>query len=234
MTLDIVIIVTAYLLGSVPFALVIGKGLYGVDVRTRGSGNIGTTNVFRVLGRKAGVLVFIGDLGKGFLPVFFAAYLLNPAWGDLTVVLAAAAAIAGHNWSIFLRGHGGKGVATGGGAVLAMMPLLFLLALAIFWVVLLIDRRVSVASLSAAAGLAAATLATGQPPEYVFFTIAGAAVVFYAHRSNLRRIAAGEEPRVDLSPRRQPAAGGNEEPPAPAGAEEPAAVPDFNWEDPEP
>jgi glycerol-3-phosphate acyltransferase PlsY len=198
MILAAVLIAIAYLLGSVPFALVVGKGIFRVDVRKGGSGNIGTTNVFRVLGTKAGLLVFAGDFAKGFLPVFAAAHIFELDNAALVTVLVAGAAIAGHNWSIFLRGRGGKGVATGGGAVLAMMPWLFLLAFAVFWLVLLIDRRVSVASLSAATGLSVATLTTGQPRAYIAFAWLGAAVVFYAHRSNLQRLARGEESRVNL------------------------------------
>ncbi len=198
MVLAIILIITAYLLGSIPFALVIGKGIYGVDVREQGSGNTGTTNVFRVLGKQAGLLVFAGDLAKGFLPVLVVSQVAPEENAALVTVLVAGAAIAGHNWSLFLKGKGGKGVATGGGAILAMMPWLFLLAFAIFWLVLAVDRRVSVASLSAASGLSAATLVTGQPVEYIIFTLLGTAIVFYAHRSNIRRISRGEEDRVDM------------------------------------
>lgn len=198
MILAIILIISAYLLGSIPFALVIGKGLYGVDVRERGSGNIGTTNVFRVLGSKAGLLVFAGDLVKGFLPVIISINAVSSDNAALVTVLVAAAAIAGHNWSIFLKGKGGKGVATGGGVILAMMPWLFLLAFAIFWLVLVVDRRVSVASLSAATGLSAATLVTGKPLAYIVFTLLGTAIVFYAHRSNIQRISRGEESRVAM------------------------------------
>jgi glycerol-3-phosphate acyltransferase PlsY len=196
MILAAVMIVAAYFLGSVPFALVIGKGIYKTDVRQSGSGNIGTTNVFRVLGAKAGLLVFAGDMAKGFLPAYIATRVIDPGDAALVAVLVAGAAIIGHNWSFFLRGRGGKGVATGGGAVLAMMPWLFLLAFGIFWLVLLVDRRVSVASLSAAIGLSVATLATRQPLPYIVFAWLGTAVVFYAHRSNIGRISKGEESRV--------------------------------------
>jgi len=261
MFLSVILIILAYVLGSIPFALVIGKGVYGVDVRQQGSGNIGTTTVFRVLGKKAGLLVFAGDLAKGFLPVLVAMRAAPADNVHLVTALVAAAAIAGHNWSIFLRGRGGKGVATGGGVILAMMPWLFLLAFAVFWLVLLPDRRVSVASLSAATGLSVAALATGQPAAYIIFVLIGTAVVFYAHRSNIRRIARGEESRVDLTPVRihtsrkgkggggpeatgtdaGPEAGGSgkEEQPEPATVS-PAARDNapaselFEWEDPAP
>lgn len=257
MILAIILIIFAYLLGSVPFALVIGKGFYGVDVRRQGSGNIGTTNVFRVLGTKAGLLVFAGDLAKGFLPVLIAVNAAPTGNSSLVTVLVAAAAIAGHNWSLFLRGKGGKGVATGGGVILAMMPWLFLLAFLIFWLVLIIDRRVSVASLSAATGLSAATLATGKPLAYIVFTLLGTVVVIYAHRSNIRRISRGEENRVSMpwSRRARPVRGdeaavGEPEPETDMATEireheamredetaekRPSASPEsFDWEDPAP
>lgn len=196
MILSVILIAGAYFLGSIPFALVIGKGIYRVDVRESGSGNIGTTNVFRVLGKKAGILVFTGDFAKGFVPVFLAARLVGADSAALVSVLAAGAAIAGHTWPVFLKGKGGKGVATGGGAVTALMPLLFLLAFAVFWAVLLVGRMVSVASLSAAAVLSVAVVVTGQPLPYIVFTLAGTAVIFYAHRSNIGRIARGKESRV--------------------------------------
>jgi glycerol-3-phosphate acyltransferase PlsY len=194
--LDAILIVGAYLLGSIPFALVIGKGIYGVDVRESGSGNIGTTNVFRVLGKKAGTLVFLGDVAKGFLPVFLASRLVEADQAAVVSVLAAGAAIAGHTWPLFLGFKGGKGVATGGGTIMALMPPLFLLAFAVFWLVLIAGRMVSIASLSAAAFLSAAVIITGQPLPYIIFTLAGSAVIFYAHRSNMVRIARGKENRV--------------------------------------
>lgn len=198
MTLNIALIIGAYLLGSVPFALVIGRGLYHVDVREAGSGNIGTTNVFRVLGKGPGILVFIGDLAKGFIPVFLATRFVDQDQAALVAVLAAGAAIAGHTWPVYLRFHGGKGVATGGGTILALMPLLFLVAFAVFWAALLITRYVSVSSLTAVTFLAVAVFVTSQPLPYIVFTLAGAAVIFYAHRSNLARLSRGTENRVSF------------------------------------
>lgn len=174
----------------------IGKGIYHVDVRESGSGNIGTTNVFRVLGKRAGATVFAGDLLKGYLPVFLALQFTPADNTALVAVLAAGAAIAGHTFSIFLGFRGGKGVATGAGAILALMPLLFLFVFAVFWAVLLVGRFVSLASLMSAAALCAAVIITAQPAPYLVFTLAGTAVIFYAHRSNIRRLARGEESRV--------------------------------------
>ena len=204
MALSITLILGAYIFGSVPFALIIGTVFYHVDVRKYGSGNIGTTNVFRVLGKTAGVIVFIGDFAKGFLPVFMATRLVEGDDAALVAVLTAGAAIAGHTWPIFLRFRGGKGVATGGGTVTALMPLLFLLAFAVFWIVLLFGRMVSVASLAAVVTLSVAVFATGQPRPYMVFTLVGAVVIFWAHRSNIKRILRGEENKVTF-PWSQPA-----------------------------
>lgn len=198
------LILFAYLLGSVPFALVIGKGIFGVDVRNQGSGNIGATNVFRVLGKRAGVLVFTCDVLKGFIPVYLSFHL---PWAisshivfvenvDVVAVLVAGAAIAGHTFPIFLKFRGGKGVATGAGAILALMPPLFLITFAIFWFVLLTTRVVSISSLTAITSLCIMVIGTGQPTPYIVFTFVGAAVIFYAHRSNIKRIRKGQESRV--------------------------------------
>lgn len=196
MPFAIILITGAYLLGSIPFALLVGQGIYHVDVRDSGSGNIGATNVLRVLGKKAGTLVFIGDMAKGFAPVLLAKLLVEADSAALVSVLVAAAAIAGHTWPVFLKFRGGKGVATGGGAILALMPVLFLLAFATFWLVLLGGRIVSVASLTACVALSLAVLLTRQPLPYIVFTFLASAVIFYAHRANIGRLARGEENRV--------------------------------------
>lgn len=200
----VALIIFAYLLGSVPFALVIGKGIYGVDVREQGSGNIGATNVFRVLGKKAGVLVFACDVFKGFIPVYLSLHLPEIITTNfstvenfrLVAVLAAGAAIAGHTFPVFLKFKGGKGVATGAGAILALMPLLFLITFAIFWVVLIASRTVSISSLTAVMALCLEVVITDQPTPYIVFTFISAAVIFYAHRSNIRRLSKGKENKV--------------------------------------
>jgi len=200
----IALIILAYLLGSVPFALVIGKGIFGVDVRDQGSGNIGATNVFRVLGKQAGVLVFVCDVLKGFIPVYLALHLPASLTShiftvenvQLMAVLVAGAAIAGHTFPIFLKFKGGKGVATGSGTILALMPPLFLITFAVFWVVLIATRTVSIASLTAVTALCFEVIASGQPTPYIVFTFVGAAVIFYAHRSNIKRLRKGEESKV--------------------------------------
>lgn len=198
------LIIFAYLLGSVPFALLIGKGIFGVDVRKQGSGNIGATNVFRVLGKLAGTIVFICDVLKGFIPVYLSLHLPASLTSNfstienvnLLAVLTAGAAIAGHTFPVFLRFKGGKGVATGAGAILALMPVLFFVTFAVFWIVLIVTRTVSIASLTAAIALCVEVIATDQPTPFRVFTLIAAAVIFYAHRSNIKRLLNREESQV--------------------------------------
>ncbi|HUK77490.1 MAG TPA: glycerol-3-phosphate 1-O-acyltransferase PlsY [Thermoleophilia bacterium] len=188
----IALVIVAYVMGSVPFAIVIGKWFWHVDVRDHGSGNVGTTNVFRVLGIRAGTLVLIGDMAKGFIPVFVAVQFF-PAWFALIVALAA---LLGHMYSVFLRGGGGKGVATGAGIVLALVPLIFVIALAIFLILLLTTRMVSVASMAAALTFAVCTIVFDKPIWYEILAVFAALVVIFAHRSNIRRIALRCENKV--------------------------------------
>jgi glycerol-3-phosphate acyltransferase PlsY len=188
----VMLVVVAYLLGSIPFAIVIGKWFWHVDVREHGSGNVGTTNVFRVLGKKAGTLVLIGDMGKGFLPTFVAGLFLPP-WFTLIVAMAA---LLGHMYSVFLRGGGGKGVATGAGIILALMPWVFLITLAVFLTVLVVGRMVSLASICGAITLMICVLVFDEPLSYQILAVLASGVVIYAHRSNIRRIALRCEPRV--------------------------------------
>ena len=190
----VVLVIVAYVMGSVPFAIVIGKWFWHVDVRDHGSGNVGTTNVFRVLGRRAGTLVLIGDMAKGFIPVYLAAHYF-PVWFALIVALAA---LLGHMYSVFLRGGGGKGVATGAGIVLALVPWIFIIALCVFLVFLLTTRMVSAASMAAALTFAICTIAFDKPIWYEILAVLAALVVIFAHRSNIRRIALRCENKVSF------------------------------------
>jgi len=188
----ILLVIVAYVMGSIPFAIVIGKWFWHVDVRDHGSGNVGTTNVFRVLGHRAGTLVLIGDMAKGFIPVWIAVHYF-PTWFALIVALAA---LLGHMYSVFLRGGGGKGVATGAGIVLALVPWIFIIALCVFLVFLLTTRMVSVASMAAALTFAICTIAFHKPIWYQVLAVLAAFVVIFAHRANIRRIALRCENKV--------------------------------------
>jgi len=187
----------AYLAGSIPFGVVVGKLFYHVDVREHGSGNVGTTNVFRVLGKKAGVAVLICDMLKGFIPAVTAAYLLREA-NPWLVIFIAAAPVVGHMYSVFLKGSGGKGVATGAGVVLALVPLAFAIIIVVWVLLILITRYVSLASLVATLLVPVLVFAFGDPLPYVIAGVLVTIVIFWAHRGNIRRLLTGTENRVKL------------------------------------
>lgn len=202
----LVLLLLAYLAGSIPFGLVVGKLFYGVDVRLHGSGNVGTTNVFRVLGKKAGVIVLVCDMLKGYVPAAVAAAVFDP-WFAIVI---AAAPVLGHIYSIFLKGRGGKGIATGAGVVLALVPVAFAIILTAWLLLILITRYVSVASLAAAVLVPVLTIALDEPLPYEIAGVLVAILVWWAHRSNISRLLAGEENRVTFPwTQRRPPAGGS-------------------------
>jgi glycerol-3-phosphate acyltransferase PlsY len=188
----IVAFILSYVLGSIPFGFVVGK-IKGHDLRKEGSGNVGTTNVFRVVGKKEGIMVFILDLLKGFIPVFYFARIF-PYIG----IVAVLGAITGHVTTPFLRFKGGKGIATGFGSLLALMMVPALLIFAVWIVLLGITRRVSVGSLGAAIALPIFYYYTSDPVyiPILIITIIITVIVFVAHRSNIKRLIKGEEPPI--------------------------------------
>ncbi len=186
------LLVAAYLLGSIPFGLVIGKLFFDIDIREHGSGNVGTTNAFRVLGKKAGIAVLVCDMLKGYVPALVASLIFGP-WATIFI---ASAPVAGHMYSIFLRGSGGKGIATGSAVALALAPVIYVVALAVWIAVLLGTRIVSLASLAAALVLAVLTFVMDEPLPYQIAVVLVLVLVIWAHRSNIRRLFLGCEPRV--------------------------------------
>jgi glycerol-3-phosphate acyltransferase PlsY len=197
-------LLASYALGSIPAAYIAGQSR-GIDLRKHGSGNLGATNVFRVLGWKIGSVVFAFDMAKGAVPVLFFAKWVDPAitanWpGDrhvLTGILCGVAAIAGHVRPMWLKfGKGGKGVATAGGVFLALAPLETLLAIAAFAVTVLASGYVSLASLVTAVLLPTLLLIRDGAGSPMFVVCAGiAAFVFWSHRANIERLRRGEEHR---------------------------------------
>jgi glycerol-3-phosphate acyltransferase PlsY len=202
----------AYLLGSIPFGLLVGLSK-GIDPRKAGSGNIGATNVGRLLGGKYFALVFILDLLKGLLPMLAAAWVLHgdahSAREHLLWLLIAFAAIVGHMFSVFLNFKGGKGVATGAGVALGVFPYFTyaaLIGLATFYIVFKITRIVSLGSISGAIVLVLAYVVIGlirgwdifgsQLPLLIFVTLL-AGMIIYRHRSNIARLRAGTEPKFE-------------------------------------
>lgn len=186
--------VFAYLVGAIPFGVVVGKLFYGTDVRQHGSGNVGTTNVFRVLGKKAGVVVLVCDMLKGYVPAVIAAHFFNP-WAAIFI---AAAPVVGHMFSVFLKGRGGKGVATGAGVVAALIPLAFLIILVVWLTLVVTTRYVSVASLVAAVLVPVFVIAFDHPLPYQIAAVLVSIIVWWAHRGNIARLVHGTESRVKL------------------------------------
>ncbi|WP_343757122.1 glycerol-3-phosphate 1-O-acyltransferase PlsY [Alkalibacterium iburiense] len=187
------VILLAYLLGSLQPGLWIGQTFFKKDIREHGSGNTGTTNTFRVLGKTAGIIVLILDMAKGSIAT------LLPIWFGVAIhpMLAGAFAIIGHVFSIFIRFKGGKAVATSAGVVLAVQPIL-LLGLAVVWVsVLYLSSMVSLASILTLIVAAIASLFVG---DWVFTLVIWIAmiIVFVRHRSNIERIKNGEENKVSF------------------------------------
>jgi acyl phosphate:glycerol-3-phosphate acyltransferase len=193
----IVGVLLSYLAGSIPSAYLAGK-VRGVDLRKHGSGNLGATNVVRVLGPKIGAVVFLADLLKGFLPVYFLPSYTHPLRPELWGLVYGAAAILGHVKPVFLLGKGGgKGVATATGVFLAMAFRPMLVAEAVWIVVFYFTRYVSLASLMGAAVLPVAILAFSRDPQSPVFiaSVIIAAFVFWTHRANIGRLRRGEEHR---------------------------------------
>lgn len=179
----------AYLLGSIPTGLLLGR-LYGIDVRTEGSGNIGATNLYRTVGRKVGIWTLLGDCLKGMLPVLLAWKLgmAEPmqAWIGL-------AAFCGHVFSIFLLFKGGKGVATALGVYLALAPLAVLGALAVFILLVVIWRYISLGSIVAAAVMPLIIFFMPHSLELLTATALISAIVIIKHQANIKRLIAGTE-----------------------------------------
>jgi glycerol-3-phosphate acyltransferase PlsY len=190
-------LLAAYLVGSIPFGVVLCRAIRGIDPRSVGSGNVGATNVGRVLGRHWFFVVLVLDAAKGALPVLLLPDLIdvapeNRAW---LRVGCATAAMLGHVFSPFLRFRGGKGVATGAGAIAALHPLGGVVLVVTFLVVLGAFRYVSLASICAAWAYPLASYLLDQPVPVVMFASVAAVVVGVRHRANLARLMKGTEPR---------------------------------------
>lgn len=183
--------IIAYLLGSILFALVIGKAFYQTDIREHGSGNLGGTNTFRVLGKKAGLIVTIMDILKGTLSVV----LVLKFAPDLEPLIIGAFAVIGHTYPIFAKFRGGKAVATSGGVLLGVSPLLFLILVISFLLLLKITKYVSLSSMLT--GLVAIiTSIIMQDIGLIIVTVLLTSFVVYRHRENIKRIKNKTEPKI--------------------------------------
>lgn len=211
----LLIILVSYLLGSIPSAVIISKVFFGFDIRQKGSGNMGSTNTFRVLGWKAGVIVQVLDILKGVAAVMLAVKIFNGAlpfpnatgFEDITVVktIAGVAAVIGHVWTAFAGFRGGKGINTALGMLIGIAPVELAVAVGIFLLVVFASGYISLGSI-----LAAVSLPTTMVVRYnifhvdiegyhtlIFFCIGLAALIIYTHRANIRRLAEGRENRFN-------------------------------------
>lgn len=189
--------VFAYLLGSIPWGLVLTRLFTSIDIRNQGSGNIGTTNVSRVAGSALGMLTFLGDVLKGTVPVLFTAIIVNPNQGpaDTYLSIVALAAFFGHLYPLFTKfKDGGKGVATTAGCFVVLAPLACLIALGAFILLLFTSRYVSIGSLAAAVVLPLAVWLSTHSMSLTMGAGVMSIFIFLRHSSNIKRLFSGEEP----------------------------------------
>jgi glycerol-3-phosphate acyltransferase PlsY len=195
---SILLLIAAYAAGAIPFGVVLGKLLHGSDLRDIGSGSTGTTNALRAYGPKISAMVLLGDVLKGALPVIAARWLDADPWVTGAV---AVLTVVGHCWSPFIEFDGGKGVATGGGALFALQPWA-ILALLVMAGVVLATRYVSLASIVTAVSIGLAlTVAAIWDREPVAFAVSAlviAAIIVWRHRGNINRLRTGSERRISF------------------------------------
>lgn len=186
------LLLAAYIVGSIPFGLILGKLIWKKDLRRFGSRNVGATNAWRVLGKKAGILVFILDFLKGQVGVLLGAGIIGTPGA---MVLGGFFAVLGHVTSIFAGFRGGKGVATGLGVLSILMPKIMFIVFIVWLVLTLLTRYVSVGSVVAAVLTPILAAAFHMPGPYFAFALAAAVIIVWRHRENLRRLKEGHENR---------------------------------------
>lgn len=210
LVLNGVLILSSYLLGSIPFGYLTGRTLKGIDIRDHGSGSTGATNVLRTLGKGPGSAVLLADVLKGVLAIALTRWAysdlwlsdmipssINPqVWLPWMVILSGFAAILGHSKSIWLNFTGGKSVAISLGILLAMSWPVALVTVAVFGLALAISRIVSLSSIAGAIAVSVLMVVLDQPLPYLLFAIIGGVYVIWRHQANIQRLLAGTEPRV--------------------------------------
>ena len=194
-------IILAYLIGSIPVAYIFGRMLKGIDIREHGSGNMGATNAFRVLGKGPGTFVLILDIIKGIIPVTILAnaFALSDAW---SLVIIAVAAVVGHNWTVFLGFKGGKGMATSLGVLIGLAIQFLVLRIILLWVLItwgvlfILFGYVSLASIAAAVVFPVLMVLRFEPLPLIIMAIVLCVFIVFRHRSNIKRLLKGQENRV--------------------------------------
>ena len=202
----------AYLLGSIPTGYLVARAK-GVDIRTVGSGNIGATNVFRILGKPAGIFVLLADALKGWIAVRVFAPLLV-GWmippdsldnaREIGAIVAGLGAVVGHNYTCWLHFKGGKGIATSAGVLTALVPWALLIIFAVWVIVFLLTRYVSLGSICAAAVLPFATWLTTRSLLLTIVTSAMTSLAIYKHKGNIQRLLNGKENRISFKRKETP------------------------------
>jgi acyl phosphate:glycerol-3-phosphate acyltransferase len=201
---EIIVIIIAYLIGSIPTALIVSKHFFGIDIREYGSGNMGTTNTFRVLGPRFGTIVMVGDILKGIFAValynFLPYYLSNEIDRTNLMIGLGLAAVVGHIYPVWAQFRGGKGVATLFGMLLAIQPVVAVSCVGVFLLVLFLTRYVSLSSILAGVALPICVLWVYNEKEifYRVFAVAVAALVVLTHQKNISRLLKGNENRVPI------------------------------------
>ena len=193
----LIVIVAGYLLGSISTGVVLSRLFAKTDIRSQGSGNAGTTNMLRVLGRKMALLTFIGDMLKGIIAVFIGKWLIG---GELGGLLGVVGAVLGHYYPLYFGFKGGKGIATSFGSLLFVFPVQALLAFAVFLILVAVTHYVSVGSIAAAITLPLLIVITRfQEPTLWIITVCIGASVIWRHRANIKRLMNHTENKLDFS-----------------------------------
>lgn len=190
---EVLVVLLCYLIGSIPFSYLFGRIFGKVDVRSKGSGNVGATNVLRTIGVKVALAALAGDLLKG----FFAAWLGFQMGGTMMLVLCPFAAVLGHCYSVFLNFRGGKGVATAAGAILFLMPEILLILLLLLILIVVLSRYVSLASITAASLFPILVIFFDRSFSNVLVSILIAILVIYKHKENIVRLRNGTEAKIN-------------------------------------
>lgn len=194
------VIILCYLIGAIPFGVIVGKITRGIDVRQYGSGSMGMTNVLRIVGARAGAIVFAADMGKGAGAAALAGFLLTSPAAEWGQVAGGAAAIVGHCWPVYVRFHGGRGINTGFGATLLMAWPVALFSLAAFLIILTLFRYISLSSIAASLTVLVALIPLvaldEEPFAYLVFGLVAVPIVIFRHRGNIQRLLTGREPKI--------------------------------------
>ncbi len=191
--MEIIILLFSYLIGSIPNGLIFGQLIWKKDLRKFGSGNIGATNAWRVIGKPAGFLIFVLDFLKGTLSVFMAQDFIGE---PLIMIFAGLIAIFGHSYSAFLKFHGGKGVATGLGVIAMLMPKVTLIVFLVWLAIVFATRYVSLGSIIASVCVPILAIAFAEPVEFILFGALAAVFITLRHKENIKRLSQGTENKI--------------------------------------